>query len=58
MEPNMKNTVDAEWTELYGEVASSDLTVECVHCGYTVYGDDPKAMVVCTTCWKKGLRDE
>jgi hypothetical protein len=56
---NIKNTTtDQEWLNLYSEVANSDLTVECVHCGYTLYGDEPRAMVVCLKCWNEGIRDE
>lgn len=58
LDSNTKNTVDPEWSELYSDIVNSDQTVECSHCGYTLYGDEPRAMVICIPCWEKGVRNE
>ena len=55
---DIREAPDQEWRDLYMDVINSDLTIECTHCGYTLYGDEPRAMVICYKCWQEGVRTE
>jgi hypothetical protein len=40
----------------YGNLAASDLSMECTRCGSTLVGDGPAVPVVCVDCLSKFLR--
>ena len=53
MKKPAKSRHEHRWEELYGAVASSNATVECEECGYTVLGDGGMYYIVCLECWNK-----
>ena len=45
-----------KWKDLFGNLVNTENTLECVYCGYTLFGDNPPVSFVCNSCfWRDGV---